>query len=94
MFLCFGNEGWACSMVWIVMVVLFFIAAILRRQLSDLLNINFSMIGGTILGELSFIIFSYIFTGLKFPFLLGVVGVFAGGFLGSIWDSSGEEGFE
>lgn len=90
---CFGGtEGWACSMSWLVMVVLFFIAAIARRQFGDLANINFSMIGGIAVGELAFIIFLYVFEGLKIPFIIGIAGVFVGGFIGSIWDQSGGEG--
>ena len=92
-FMCFGGaEGWACSMQWLVMVLLFFIAAMARRQLVDLAGVNFSLIGATALGEIAFIIFVFIFDGLKFPFLLGLVGVFVGGFIGSIWDQSDGEG--
>jgi len=95
-FMCFGGaEGWACSGQWLIMVVLFFIAAISRRQLVDMAGVNFSLIGATALGVITFVIFLFIFDGLKFPFLLGLVGVFVGGFIGSIWDQSdGEGGFD
>jgi len=43
--MCFGGAaGWTCSMQWLVMVLLFFIAAMARRQLVDLAGVNFSLI--------------------------------------------------
>ena len=73
---CFaGTTGFDCSMVWIVMTVLFFIGAIARKQLGDLISTNFSLIGATIIGELAFIISLYIFEGMKIPFVLGIVGI-------------------
>lgn len=91
---CFGGtEGWACSTVWIVMVVLFFIAAIARRQLVDLINVNFSLIGAVIAGEIVFVLFLYVFDGLKIPFILGLVGIAVGGMIGSIWDEGDDGGF-
>ena len=90
---CFGGlTGFDCSISWIIMILLFFIAAICRRQFYNLFSLNFSLIGGTALGEILFVAFLYVFNGMKFPFIIGLVGVFAGGFLGSIWDQSGEEG--
>ena len=95
-FMCFaGAEGWACSSQWLIMVVIFFIAAIARRQLVDLAGVNFSLIGATALGEIVFVIFLFIFDGVKFTILIGLVGVFVGGFIGSIWDQSdGDGGFD
>jgi len=90
---CFaGTSGFDCSLVWIIMTILFFIAAIARRQLSDLLDINFSLIGATILGEIAFVATLYIFSGMKIPFVLGIAGIVAGGLIGSVWDQSDDGG--
>jgi len=92
--ICLGESGWACSSLWLVMVVLFFVGAIARRQIVDLMGQNFSLIGATILGELSFIIFYLIFSSTKIAFIVGIVAVFIGGFVGAIWDESDGGGFE
>ena len=84
MFLCFGTEGWGCSVVWLVMIVLFFIAAITRKQISEWIDTGFSLIGAAVLGEIAFIICLYIFS-LKISFLIGLIGIFAGGFIGAMF---------
>jgi len=89
---CFaGLGGFDCSLAWIIMIVLFFIAAIFRRQIADgLLGVGFSLIGATILGEAAFIVSLYLFEGMKMPFIFGTIGVIVGGFIGTIWLEDGE----
>jgi len=78
--LCIGT--WDCSLNIIIMVVIFFVVAILRKQLSEGLDTDFSMIGGTVLGELVFIILMFVLSNQKLSFIGGLVGVLVGGFLG------------
>ena len=82
---CFaGFEGFDCSILWIIMVLIFFLAAITRRQIADqLLGMDFSLIASSILGELSFVIVIIITKSYKFGLLAGIVGLLAGGFIGS-----------
>lgn len=91
--LCLGAEGWNCSAGWLMMIVLFFAAAIYRRQVAESFNMNYSLIGGVIVGELVFAITKNIFTSMKFPFILGLVGVIAGGYIGGFWDDSDGGGY-
>jgi len=87
---CFaGLTGFDCSISWIVMVLLFFLGAILRRQADSLLGMEFSLIGSTILSEIVFIIMLYITHSMKWSFLLGIVGVLVGGFIGAMWFGGG-----
>ena len=77
--ICMGTFD--CSINWGVMILLFFIAAILRKQLNENLELDFSMIGGTIIGILAFIVM-FTFTGnLKWSFFAGVAGIIGGGFV-------------
>ena len=78
--LCLGT--WDCSLSIIIMVVIFFITSILRKQLSDFVDGGFSLIGGTVLGELVYIILMFVISSLKWSFIGGLVGILIGGFLG------------
>ena len=85
MFMCFaGTEGWACSVTWIMMIIIFFVAAIIRRQASEWIETGFSLIGAVVLGELVYIISLYVFSS-KVAFMLGFVGVLVGGFIGAMF---------
>ena len=80
--LCVGKEGWDCSILWIFMVLLFFIGAVFRKQVAEnLMDTEFSLIGATVLGELVFIIMTFVLP-IKFAFLIGFAGIIAGGFVG------------
>jgi hypothetical protein len=79
---CFaGFEGWDCSMLYIVMVALFFVTAIMRRQIVDLMDMEFSLIGGAIAAELTFIIVIIITHSLKWSFVIALIGALVGGVL-------------
>ena len=95
---CFGGfEGFDCSILWIVMILLFFIAAIFRRQVADgLLGTDFSLIGSAVLAEVAFFLMVVITQSMKWGFLAGLIGIFVGGFVGAkflTFEDSGE-GFE
>jgi hypothetical protein len=80
---CIGRfEGWNCSLFWIVIILLFFITAIFRRQVAEnLIGIDFSLIGGTISSVGVFILISLIFGSMKWGFIFGIIGAIIGGFL-------------
>ena len=75
------------------MILLFFLGAVMRRQLFEgMLGMDFSLIGATIGGELVFII-SLFLLSQKFAFLLGLIALIIGGILGAqiFGDSGGGE---
>lgn len=94
--LCFGYEGFDCSISWLVMVGLFFLAAILKKQLADFSDFEFSMLGGTIAGLLIYIIVTIITHSMKWSFAAGLIGVLVAGFLaGPFLEGGGSEsGFD
>jgi hypothetical protein len=55
-------------------------AAILRKQINDQ-GYGFSWIGSSAVSIVLFIIGDNIFENIKFPILMGVIGLLAGGFL-------------
>jgi len=82
--LCFaGFTEWAdCTLLWVSIVALFFLAAVFRRQVADnLLGIDFSLIGSAGAAEVIFLIMIFITHSLKWSFLLGLVGMLLAGFL-------------
>lgn len=89
---CFaGFTGFDCSILWIIIVVLFFIAAILRKNVAEaILNKGFSIIGATALGVILYVIMLYITHSIKWSAILGIVGVVIGGFIGSSFLPDGE----
>ena len=93
---CFaGYAGFDCSLLWIAMIFLFFIGAIFRRQVADgLLSIDFSLIGATVLAEIVFVVMNYITHSLKWSFLVAIVAIVVGGFIGAKFlpDGGGEGG--
>jgi len=74
------------------MIGLFFLSAILSRQLADLADIEFSMIGATAGGVLLFFIIMTIFGNLQFGILSGLLGVVIGGFVGAQFLGGGGDG--
>ena len=90
-----GFEGFDCSIVYILMILLFFITAIFRRQVADaLLNMPYSLIGGTAAAEIVYIVSIYITHNFRWAFLFGLIGCMAGGFVGAWFLPDGESGGE
>ena len=91
---CFaGFEGFDCSILWIIMILIFFMAAVVRRQVADqLLDMDFSLLASTIVAEIAFVITVFITKSHKFGLLAGLVGVLIGGFLGAKFIGSEESG--
>lgn len=89
---CFaGFTGFDCSILWIIMIGLFFVAAVFRKNIAEgLLDIDFSLIGGSGGGAIIFIIMSYITHSMKWSGIAGLVGVVVGGFLGASFLPDGE----
>lgn len=90
---CFaGMVGWDCSMAWIVMIVIFFVGAIFRRQVADnLLSMPFSLMIGTIAGEIGFIIFCYLIP-IKWAFLGAIIVNIVVGFIAAPFDPFASDG--
>ena len=82
---CFaGYEGFGCSIAWLLMVLIFFISAIFRKQIAEgLLNTEFSLIGSVILGEVGFVVGSFLTHSFKWSFLIGMFALVVGGLVGS-----------
>lgn len=89
---CFaGFEGFDCSILWIILVMLFFAAAIFRKNIaSGLLDMDFSLIGASCLGAIVFIAMTYITHSMKWSGIAGFIGVIIGGFIGSSFLPDGE----
>ena len=90
--ICFGTDGTGCSVLWVMMIVLFFIAAIIRKQAEDIFDYSFSLIGALVAGELLFIILYLITDAVKWGFIAGLVGVLAGGILTGLF-FGGDSGY-
>jgi len=82
---CFaGFQGFDCSILWIIIMVIFFAAAMFRKNIAEgLLDMDFSLIGATASGTLVFIIMTYITHSMKWSGLIGFAGAVIGGFIGS-----------
>lgn len=82
---CFaGFEGFDCSILWIILILLFFVAAVFRKNIADeLLGMDFSLIGGTGGGAIIFIIMIYITHSMKWSGIIGLIGVVTGGLIGA-----------
>lgn len=93
---CFaGFVGFDCSLLWIVIILLFFAAAIFRKHIAEgLLDMGFSLIGGTTAGAIVFIIMTYITHSIKWSGIIGLVGVIIGGFVGAQFLPDGESSSE
>lgn len=95
---CFaGFEGFECSLLWIILILIFFIAAMFRKHVAEgLIGMDYSLIGGTAIAEILFIVVIYISHSFKWGFLIAMIGVLAGGFLTAPFlpDGSSEGGGE
>ncbi len=82
---CFaGFTGFDCSILWIIIILLFFSAALFRKNIAEgLLDMDFSLIGGSIFGAIVFIVMMYITHSMKWGGIVGLVGVIVGGFIGA-----------
>lgn len=93
---CFaGFAGFDCSILWIIMILLFFVAAIFRKNIAeDLLGIDFSLIGSSVGGVILFVAMAYITHSMKWSAIIAVGGVLLGGFLGATFlpDGSSDSG--
>ena len=85
--ICIGT--WDCSINLLAYAGIFFISAILRRQLVDNADMDFSLIGGTILGIAAYVIILLIFSSQKWSFLVSLLGIIIGGFFGGALLGSG-----
>jgi len=88
--LCLGTFD--CSVNIFVMIGLFFLSAILSKQLTELADIEFSMIGATAIGVIMFFVIMTIFGNLRFGVLSGLIGIVIGGFVGAQFLGSGGGG--
>ena len=91
----FGMQGFDCSLLWVSMIGIFFIAAMARKQINDLLNMNFSMIGATVGGIIVYNILIFATHNLKWALLSGIVALFIAGFLSASFmpDAESEGGY-
>jgi len=92
----FGTNGLINPLTLIFCGALFLGGSIFRKLVAnEILGMGFSLIGGTALGSLLFILIDNIFN-LKFAVIGGLVGLMVGGFGGSFImpdsESSGSEG--
>jgi hypothetical protein len=92
----FGTHGIINPLTLLVGAVMFLVGAILRKQINDFIDMNFSVILATGVGVLSYILLDNIFHIMKLSIGLSVVLWIAGGFLGGFimpdGQSSGEGG--
>ena len=64
------------------MILLFFVAARFRKHIADgLLDMEFSLIGATLVGEISFVILVVLTRSMKWGMAAGLIGMILGGFL-------------
>ena len=97
---CFGGfEGFDCSILWLILMALFFTAALFRKNIAEgILDMDFSLIGATAAGAITFIVMIYITHSMKISGIAGLIGVIIGGFIGAKFlpdgesDSGGGEG--
>lgn len=89
---CFaGFEGFDCSILWIIIIGLFFAAAIFRKNIAgEILDIDFSLIGSSVAGAIVFIIMIFITHSMKWSGIAGLIGVIVGGFIGAQFLPDGE----
>ena len=83
--LCFwGDAGMACNLGYGGIVVIFFLAAVFRRQVAvTILNMNFDLVWSMIAAVPVYFVL-LLFLPLKFAFLIGAVVALFGGFIGMV----------
>ncbi len=83
--LCFGAEAMGCGFIYIGAVVIFFIAAVFRRQVCvNILDVNYDLIWATLIGLLVYFPL-VIFLPTKWAFFLGMLAAITGGFMGLVF---------
>jgi hypothetical protein len=85
-----------CTLVWVVLAILVFLCLIVRRQLTDWTDFPFNIVGGMV-GTIIPYVLMVTFTGsYKWGFLIGIAGMFAGGYFGSIFlgESGGDGNYD
>lgn len=89
---CFaGFAGFDCSLLWIIMIGIFFVAAVFRKNIAGgLLDTDFSLIGGAGIGAIIFVITIFITHSMKWSGIIGLVGMVIGGFIGARFLPDGE----
>lgn len=81
-----GFAGFDCSIIYLIWIISFFVAAILRKQINENLGTPFSLIGSTAGGIILMIVCLYLpfIGGIKFSVLGAMIGIVAGGFGGGL----------
>ncbi len=88
---CFaGLGGWDCSISWFIMIFVFFIGAVYRKQIASRMEMGYSLIGGTVIGAIAFIILMYITHSFKFAFVLSAIANIVGAYLVAPFMPDGE----
>jgi hypothetical protein len=82
----------SCGLPYLFAIALFFISAILRRQLEDNFGIEFSIIGSLVLAEPLFFLLNWL-VSTKIGLLAGILGMIIGGIGYSYIFGSGGQGF-
>jgi len=84
--LCFwGDTGMACSIGYSGIVVLFFLAAIFRKQVATtILNMNFDLVWSMLLTVPTYLIL-LTFVPVKFVFFICMFVALGGGFIGTVY---------
>jgi len=78
-------------MAWLGLVVLFFLAALLRKWAGEEVGLDFSFIGSLVVGMLADII-TVTFTGsFKWALAVGIIGVVIGGYGLGFFGFGGDE---
>ncbi|HUS49567.1 MAG TPA: hypothetical protein VMZ91_05345 [Candidatus Paceibacterota bacterium] len=93
MFTC-GGFGFdilgGCSIAWFVMFIVFMLALIISRQISEYDVMPFNRIGALVGGILPSFLIITLSGNFKFVFLGGLVGLFALGYFASFFLGDGE----
>ena len=91
--MCFGGfEGFDCSILWVIIIMLFFFAAVFRRQVADaLLDMDFHLISSIVLAEVLYILMIFITHNMKLAAIVGLAGMILGGFIGAKFFGGEEE---
>lgn len=80
-----------CSLAWLGLGALFFVAAFLRKWGGEDFGIDFSFLWALIIGFTADILVVTIFGSSKFAFLAGVIGIAAGGYGFGYFGFGGDE---
>jgi len=81
----FGSEVFGgCTIAWLVLAVLVFVALIARRQIIEYTDIPFNIIGAMAGALLPFLIIISFTGNNKWSFLAGLIGTFIGGYAGGL----------